>query len=119
LNFRNSSKVYVNHELSMRKLQIAGRLSVYRHCSIYYISFDIAARGIRPALSSGRLGPSKIPGRPNSHGRLSLNLYTELHRAPNEAQQNVNGRGCPRPKKKKFGELWISVTMEFIYGCLE
>jgi len=40
------------------------------------ISFAIAAGGIRPALSSGGLDPSKMPGRPNSRGRLSLNLYT-------------------------------------------
>ena len=36
----------------------------------------IAAGRIRPAILSGCLGPSKVPGCPNSRGRLSLNLYT-------------------------------------------
>jgi len=81
--------------------QITGSLPIHRHCSI---SFAIAVGGIRPALLSGCLKPSKMPGRPKSRGRLSLNSY---NRPPTKHQKRKNGRGWPPPekifKKKKRG----------------
>ena len=81
-----------------------------------YISFAIAAGGIRPALLSGFLGPSKMPGRPNSRGRLSLNLYTG---PPTKHQKGKRTGVTPARKKikkkekrkKKEGELWVAVNM--------
>jgi len=55
----------------MRKLQEG---SLYITIALYFLC--IAAGGIRPALFSGGLGPSKMPGHQNSRGRLSRNYYT-------------------------------------------
>jgi len=67
----------------MRKLQEG---SLYIAIALYFLC--IAAGVIRPALFSGGLGPSKMPDRPNSRGRLSLNYYTE----PQRSTKKENGR---------------------------
>ena len=50
-----------------------------------------AAGGIRTALSFGGVNCRRqgMPGRPNSRGRLSLNLYTG---PPTKHQKRENGR---------------------------
>jgi len=78
----------------MRKLQ-EGSLYI---SALLYISFAIAAGGIRPALLSGFLRPFKMPGRPNSRGRLSLILYTG---PPTKHQEKRTGVTPARKSKKK------------------
>jgi hypothetical protein len=77
----------------MRKLQEG---SLYIAIALYFLC--IAAGGIRPALLSGGLGPSKMPGRPYSRVRLSLNYYTG---PPTKHQKGKRTGVTPARKKIK------------------
>ena len=80
----------------MRKVQEG---SLYIAIALYFLRYCSSWENPSSALS-GLLRQSKMPGRPNSRGRLSLNLYTG---PPTKHQKWKNGRGWPPPEKKKEG----------------
>ena len=50
--------------------------------ALNHLAYTIAAGGSGPRLRDGEVKqPSKLPGRPNSRGRLSLNFLTDPQRS--------------------------------------
>ena len=65
--------------------------------ALNHLAYTIAAGGSGPRLRDGAVKqPSKLPGRPNSRGRLSLNFD---NRTMNEVPKT--DEGSPRPKNQK------------------
>ena len=77
--------------------------------ALNHLAYTIAAGGSGPRFRDGAVKqPSKMPGRPNSRGRLSLNL---INRPPTKYQNKgetnspgKTGKGFSPPEKKKNKE---------------
>ena len=112
----------------IRQLSMAQIIKDSQYISFALYFFCNCSWGSCPALSSGGNETAFRNARsPNSRGCLSLDLN---NRSPTKHPKREKGTGLTparkkiknqkkREKKKEEGELWISVTMEFIYGCLE
>jgi len=99
---------FLNHvseyHLRSRKIRAAeyaqitgGRLSIYRHCSIFPLFLQLGESS--PSSAFVRVFRAIRNARsPTLCGRLSLNLYTGL---PTKHLKRENGRGWPRPNKIK------------------
>ena len=72
--------------------------------ALNHVAYTIAAGGSGPRFRDGAVKqPSKMPGRPNSRGRLSLNLPTP-NEAPEKGESNSPGKnrqGFSPPEKKE------------------
>ena len=73
--------------------------------ALNHLAYTIAAGGSGPRFRDGAVKqPSKMPGRPNSRGRLSLNLLTDPERSTKNKGKPIprekQARGSPRLKKK-------------------
>ena len=63
--------------------------------ALNHLAYTIAAGGSGPRLRDGAVKqPSKLPGRPNSRGRLSINFF---NRPPTKHQNE--GNSIPREEK--------------------
>ena len=74
--------------------------------ALNHLAYTIAAGGSGPRFRDGAVKqPSKMPGRPNSRGRLSLNLLTDPERSTKNKGKPIprekQARGSPRLKKKQ------------------
>ena len=65
--------------------------------------------------------PSKMPGRPNSRGRLSLNLLTDPERSTKNKGKSIprekQARGSPRLKKKERKKKETKLSRCGSRGC--
>ena len=72
--------------------------------ALNHLAYTIAAGGSGPRLRDGAVKqPSKMPGRPNSRGRLSLNFLTDPQRSTKIRGNNSpgkTGKGFSPPEKK-------------------
>ena len=103
-------------QLSMRKLQEG---SLYIAIALYFLCY--CSWGSRPALFSGCLRPSKMPGRPNSRGRLSLNLYIRNKCTSDPQRSTKKGKtdgGEPRPKKYQRKKSWEEEEMMGVWPLI-
>ena len=75
--------------------------------ALNHLAYTIAAGGSGPRVfrDGAVKQPSKMPGRPNSRGRLSLNLLTDPERSTKNKGKPISrekqARGSPRLKKKR------------------
>ena len=79
--------------------------------ALNHLAYTIAAGGSGPRFHHGAMKqPSKMPGRPNSRGRLSLNLLTDPERST-----KIRGIQFPGKTGKGFNVVLHSVSMEWVY----
>ncbi len=95
--------------------------------ALNHLAYTIAAGGSGPRFRDGAVKQtSKMPGRPNSRGRLSLNLLTETERSTKIRRIQFPGKtgkgfSPPEKKSKKKKKLYWFVSMRHgsivVGGC--